>query len=158
MAVTAASLRANFTEFINTDVYPDADVNFWLATAALLINAGRWGNMLDMGTQLFVAHNLVLEAKAKATAANGAPPGVSDGPIAAKSIDKVSVNYASAEALEENAGHWNLTIFGTRFIKLARMCGMGPIQVGAGAGCYGPLSSINAWPGCLWGAIPTPSG
>jgi len=44
-----------------------------------------------------------------------------------------------------NAGHWNLTVYGTRFIRFAKMFGAGPIQIGIG---YNPSPFGGpAWPG-----------
>ncbi len=146
MTVTAASFVVDFPEFADATLYPVGQINFWLTAASLLLPVARWTTLLDLGTELYVAHNLVIERKAQAEAANGAPPGVSTGPIANKSVDKASVGYDTTTASVEDAGHWNLTTFGTRFISLARMVGAGPIQVGL-PGCLDPLSSSNAWPG-----------
>jgi hypothetical protein len=53
---------------------------------------------------------------------------VAAGMVARKTVDKVSVTYDTASAMEEDAGHWNLTVYGTRFIRLARMVGTGGMQ------------------------------
>ncbi len=156
MTATPNSFRQSFKEFANAETYPPDDVALWLDIAYKMLNASRWGNILDLGAQLFAAHNLALEARAKKEAENGAPPGGNVGPITSKSVDKVSVSYDTASGIEPDAGHWNLTIFGTRFIKMARMMGAGPVQVGAG-GCIDPLSSANAWSGPWASTIPNPS-
>lgn len=142
MTVTAASLRADFTEFADTSLYPEPVVNFWLNVASQLMNKDRWGapapvttpptanTLYDIGQELFAAHNLVLEARAMAEAANGAPPGTTTGPVSGKSVDKVSISYAVEGAIEPDAGHWNLTIYGTRYARLVKMIGAGGIQLG----------------------------
>lgn len=146
--------------------YSNEDVQFWLNIAGIMLNQRRWGpsakdvwpalptdlklTQYDYGCELFVAHNLVLEAQANAAAANGAPPGVTEGPINSKSVDKVSVGYDTQAAIERNAGNWNLTTYGLRFIKLARFLGSGPLQVntpGLNPAGYGG----QAWPGVLIG-------
>lgn len=147
MTVTANQLRTDFPEFANVTSYPDAVVNFWLVVAAKMVNAPRWGNMADVGVELFTAHNLVLEFQAQAASANGAAPGAATGPVSGKTVDKVSVNYDTGASSELNAGHWNMTTYGTRFIRFAKLFGAGPIQVGAGCGFNDPLSSANAWGG-----------
>jgi hypothetical protein len=149
MTVTADSFRENYPAFANAETYTAEQIDYYLSLAVLLLNASRWSTLLDLGTSMFLAHNLVLEAKNKAAADNGAMPGGDVGPVNNKSVDKVSVGYDTAAGIQEGAGHWNLTNYGTRFIQLARMVGAGPIQVGGG-GCVDPLSSVNAWPGVTY--------
>ncbi len=128
MTTTVTSFRNSFPAFASTAIYPVSSVQFWLNFATLMLNADRWGEALDMGLCLLIAHNLVLEAKANAEALAGGVPGVTTGPVASKSVDKVSINYATSEGTTPDAGHWNLTIYGTRFIKLSRMMGAGPLM------------------------------
>lgn len=155
MTVTVQSFREHYPEFTDQAMYPDATVAYWLSLAGMLLNATRWANVIDVGYELFTAHNIVLEAIAAKEAANGAPPGGQVGPANNKSVDKVSIGFDVASGVELDAGHWNLTTYGTRFIKLARMFGAGPIQVGAGVpGAY----DSGAWPGPIWGSYPNPSG
>jgi len=124
-----ATFRQDFSEFSSAVNFPNADVTFWLTLGQKLLNECRWADLLDTGLELFIAHNLALERGAKKSAANGAVPGMSTGPVAAKAVDKVSVNYDTTAAMEADAGHWNLTIYGTRFIQLARMVGAGGLQL-----------------------------
>lgn len=147
MTVNAAQFRKDFTAFADTEKYPNSSVDYWISIAGLMLNVDRWSTLLDHGAELFTAHNLVLEAQTNAAAANGAPPGVSQGPISNKSVDKVSVAYDTASAVELNAGHWNLTIYGTRFIRLARQIGAGPVQVGAVLTTGDSFTAQGVWPG-----------
>lgn len=144
MTVTASSFRTNYPEFVDTTVYPDSQVAYYLNLAGLLLNANRWKRLLDTGTELFIAHNLVLEANAQKTSAAGGVPGAMTGVVSSKSVDKVSVSYDTGAAIMPNAGHWNLTIYGARYVKLSRMFGAGPMQVGGGES---PAYSGIAWPG-----------
>ncbi len=146
MAITVAQFRADYPEFSSTTVYPDSQVNYWMNIAYILLNAGRWMRMLDMGAELFIAHNLALEARAQANASAGGIPGESTGPVSSKSVGPVSMGYDTTAGIEEGAGHWNLTIYGTRFIKLAKMFGAGPVQIGIGSA---PSYSGMAWSGPL---------
>lgn len=148
MTVTPASLRTDFPEFSDDAAYPDSGITFWLTLAGRLLNADRWGNLLDLGTSLFVAHHIVLERQAKRAADNGAAPGMTVGVINNKSVDKVTVGYDVSATLDPNAGHWNLTLYGIRFNGLVKMIGAGPLQVGVG---YAPPLSGPAWPGPYFG-------
>lgn len=142
--ITPAQFRTDFPEFASTTKYPNSGVTFWLNLAYALLNADRWGQQIDVGAELFVAHNLVIEAKAQAEASAGGIPGGQVGPINSKSVDKVSVGYDTGAGIQPDAGHWNLSVYGTRFIRLLRMFGAGPLFVGVG---YVPGLSGQAWPG-----------
>ena len=160
MTVTSASFRSNLTEFADASRFPESQVTYWLGLAAKLVaNTSRWGNLIDDGIQLFIAHNLTLERRAMDEADNGAAPGLSTGMINNKSVDKVSVGYDTTSAMELDAGHWNLTIYGMRYIRLARLIGAGPVQVGT-PDCdpSGALGSSGAWPGPWFSGTPNPSG
>lgn len=147
--MTPAQFRTDYPEFADTTQYTDSSINYWINVAGLLLNAQRWGNALDLGTELFIAHHIAIETLNQQTAGVGGIPGLSKGAVSAESVDKVSLSYDVNSTIELNAGHWNLTTFGTRFIHLARMMGAGPVQIGA---CGGGLAgSVNggAWPGVL---------
>jgi hypothetical protein len=143
MTITVQQFRADYPEFSSSSQYPNSAITYWLNLAYLLLNPSRWGSVLDTGAELFVAHNVAIEARAQAEAANGGIPGGQVGPINSKSVDKVSISYDTSTGIQEGAGHWNLTVYGTRLIKLARMFGAGPIQVGIGYDPYGG----GAWAG-----------
>lgn len=129
MTVSATSFRVDFPEFASTGTYPDAMVNFWLGLAGKLLDPTRWDDLLDYGTELFVAHNLTLAARDQKSATAGGIPGAGGGVVASKAVDKVSVSYDTALAGIEGAGNWNLTTYGTRYIQLARMVGAGGVQL-----------------------------
>lgn len=146
MAVTSNTFRQHLPEFADQTDFPPSVVDYWISIAVGMLNASRWMNMLDHGIELYVAHQLTLEAKAMQTANNGGLPGTTPGIMNNKSVDKVSVGYDTSSVVELDAGHWNLSIYGLRFIRLARMFGAGPLQTGGGVN-PDPLSSANAWPG-----------
>jgi hypothetical protein len=153
MTVTVNSFRDSYTEFQNPEMFPNSDIQFYLNYAALLLNQCRFGNLLDIGTGLFIAHNLTLEARAKAEAEAGGVPGVGTGPVQLKVASKVQIQYGTQFAVELDAGHWNNTIYGTRFIRLARMVGSGPVQVGLpgpgewGFGTFVDPGTTDGWSG-----------
>lgn len=121
--IDATKFRADFPEFADAAKYPDAAVAFWLALAGKLLNAQRWVDMLDFGTELFVAHQLTLAARNAKTA------GAVAAPVAAKSVDKVSVTYDTSAVRLENAGHWAATNYGQQFYQLMQLAGAGGVQV-----------------------------
>jgi len=151
--ITVAAMRRNFPEFTSATQYPNGQIQFWLDFAYTMLNAGRWGQTLDMAAQLYAAHNVVLERRAIDEAGLGKPPGVTTGPVASKSVDKVSVAYSVSEGTATDASHWNLTIYGTRLWRLIKMFGMGPVYVG-GTACGGGFFNAG-WP---WAGPPYWSG
>jgi hypothetical protein len=164
MTVTVASFRQSLTEFASTSVFPDSGVAFWLGVAALMLDPLRWGqpsaaadvpptSLMDFGVIMFAAHNLALERANQKSAAAGGVPGTSmSGPVSSKTIGPVSQSYDSQAGIELEAGHWNLTNYGTRFVRLANIIGSGPLTA---AGCR-PLIpySGSVWPGPPVGVIP----
>lgn len=150
--ITPAQLKANFPEFSDPTAYSDAFVQYWLTWAYTLLNPDRFLSVLDLGAQLYAAHNLTQERRAylesqKPTAGTANGPGMAIGPASAKSVDKVSVSYDIASVSEKDAGEYNQTIYGRRLWRLLMIAGMGPIQVGVG--CTPPWVFANgmAWPG-----------
>jgi Protein of unknown function (DUF4054) len=136
--VTYAQFTTDFAEFANTAIYPQSGFNFYLNFASLMLTP-RWGEpapaghpntLYDIGTELFIAHNLALEAMNAKAAASGGVPGLSTGPVSSKGAGAVSISYDTSAGLVEDAGHWNLTTYGTRFIGMLRMLGAAPTQIG----------------------------
>jgi len=146
MPSTPSVFKGHYPEFVCPDTYPPSQVQYWLDTAYSMLNASRWGRQLDMAAELYCAHNLALEARAMKEASMGGIPGSSVGVLSSKSVDKVSAGYDTSVATEKDAGHWNLTIYGTRLYRLIKMFGAGPLTVSVGAG---PSMSGPAWPGPL---------
>lgn len=154
--ITADTFRADLPEFLDKAIYLDSWINYWLAVATIMLNACRWGNALQLGTEQFVAHHIVLEAQQVQTGQAGGWPGISKGAISSETPGEVSVSYDTVPTLEEGAGHWNLTVYGSRFIRLARLMGAGPLQIGPGGMCAGGIPGTGggaAWsgPNCLPG-------
>lgn len=129
MTVTPASFRANFPEFSDTTAYPDPRIAYWVGIAGIRLDACRWDTLLDHGTELFVAHNLVLSRQAAMAAAGGGVPGLASGPTSSEAVDKVSVSYDTGAAAIDGAGAWNLTAYGVQFLQLARLIGAGGVQL-----------------------------
>lgn len=151
MTVTVASFRVAFPEFASTATYPDGEVQFWLDLSLLLLNAERWGNLFDYGQMLFVAHNLALQFNAKKATASGGNPGNVQGPQTAGAVDKVSYSRNPGLVMDAKHGHWNLTVYGLRYLDLVNMVGAGPLHVGVPLGGDQVNYYPQAWPGPIMG-------
>jgi hypothetical protein len=130
MTVTVTSFRDGFPAFANTATFPDSAVNFWIAVAGNMLDPNQWGAMADTGSSLFIAHNLVLDAQANASAAT--PAGVPNGPagaLASKSVSGVSASYDMESSTIKGGGDFNLTAYGKRYLSLAEMFGAGGFQI-----------------------------
>ena len=142
MTVTVATFRTTFPVFSDTTVYPDPTVQFWLDLSAKLLDQTRWADLYDYGSQLFMAHNLALEAQSNADVAAGQGPGQVKVAVTSASVDKVSYSRDASSIMLTDAGHWNLTTYGIRYKQLVRMVGAGPYHVGVG-----DMISVSAWQG-----------
>lgn len=129
MSFSIPTFRQAFPEFVDPAAYTDAAMNFWAGIAGKLLPADRWDDMLDSATQLFVAHHLVVGVRNQMTADAGGVPGEVKGVLASKTVDKVSMSYDTKSVGLEDAGFWNASIYGVRFLQLARMFGAGGIQL-----------------------------
>jgi hypothetical protein len=112
----------------------------------------------DIATQMWVAHQVVLEKQALAAAATGGDPGTKIGIISNKSVNGASMGFdvgtIAGGKMQENAGYYNQTVYGMRFYRLMKLRGAGPIQIGIGIAppflifnSGGFLGSSNAWVG-----------
>lgn len=150
VAVSISSFRAAFPEFGKLQDYADGQITFWLTLSTKMFDAGRWGELLDHGTMLFVAHNLALQKRAEKDAQFGKIPGQATGPVTSKSVDKVSVSHDTASIAEEGAGAFNLTTYGQQYIRLARLIGAGPVHFGhepPGAAQWSPAAYAGPYLG-----------
>lgn len=147
MSVNQASFRLAFPAYQNAVRYPSEMVELWLSLATKTVNAERWGELTDLGVMLVTAHYLALEAQAVAQGNSNGTPGGSVGVLSSKSAQGVSASYDISASTEKDAGHWNLTTYGTRFYKLAKMMGAGGLQVGLPSAF---VSVSAAWPGVIF--------
>jgi hypothetical protein len=152
--VTYQSFIADLPEFTNTAVFPQSAFNYYQNFATIMLTsvwgqpapAGQPNTIFDIGMEQFIAHNLVIEALNQKSVAVGGLPGLNKGAISGENAGQVSVSYDTDATLESDAGHWNLTTYGTRFINTARMLGAQPTQIGpqgivpphSGPGWIGP--------------------
>ena len=129
MSFTIAQFRSDFPEFADTAKYSDSSITFWSGIGLKQLNANRWGNLYDAGMELFVAHNIALQAMDQEAADAGSIPGTQSGLVGNQSAGGVSVSIDNQATIETGGGNYNLTVYGTRFIRLARLSGIGGLQI-----------------------------
>lgn len=160
MMTTPAAFRTAYPEFANTAVYSDELITYWLQVAQLALNCGTlygvWTDSpcvtgqpswLDLGTGLYVAHYLSLEAYAIQQAATGQQPTGPSGIINSRAVGPASIGYDTVSSVEEGAGQWNLTLYGRRFYQLCQIRGGMPLQIGIGCPPPYSMASTGAWAG-----------
>lgn len=127
---TVSKFREDFPQFADTTRYPEAQVQFRLNLADVLLSEKTTGKELfPYFVELFVAHYLALFAADSRAAAAGGAGGSASGVQSSKSVDKVSVSYDTSATLNPNAGFWNNTRYGAEFWQLITMFGAGGRQL-----------------------------
>lgn len=138
-AVTVDQFRRDFPEFADSLKFQASTIQLYLNLAAWA-SPRRWGQFYAIGQELYAAHFLVLDATDVQAATRGVLPGQQTGPAVSKSVGGVSVTFAEYATLEggaqSNAGQWNLTVYGKRYLRMAKMAGMGPVQITNPPGYY----------------------
>lgn len=119
-----STFRRDFPEFANVTTYPASMINFWASLGDTMLNTVRWGDLRTHGLELFVAHNITLQAQDIADAAAGGIPG-GGGLVASQSAGSVSVSMDTTSGAEQDGGNYNLTTYGKQFLRLSRIVGMG---------------------------------
>jgi hypothetical protein len=152
--VSISKFRTDVKAFANETLFPDDVINFWLMVATAMVDPGQWGEETYLGIEMFTAHHVVLDVKNNMDVSVGSLPGLSRGAINSESVGPVSIGYDTASTLEEDAGNWNYTIYGQRYIHWARQYGAAVIYIGAG--CAPPFSG-PAWAGPWTAFLPNPS-
>jgi hypothetical protein len=128
MAISSivSNFRTDFPEFEDDDKYTDSMINFWAALGDKMLNIERWGDLRTHGLELFVAHNIALSAQ---NALNGGVPGVGMGIATNQSVGPISEGLDVQAMVEQDGGNYNLTLYGTMFLRLSRIVGMGGAQI-----------------------------
>jgi hypothetical protein len=129
MAFVVSDFRKAYPEFNDLGKYPDGLITGWATVATAMVNSCFWRSMTALGINLYVAHEITLEVQSQAAANVGGTPGGQSGPVNSKMVGSVTVSYDTAQAVEKDAGHWGLTVYGKQFLRLARTFGAGGIQL-----------------------------
>ena len=126
----SSQFRLDFPEFSDVVKYTNNMIGFWAGIGDKMLNSNRWGTLRTYGMELFVAHNMVLQSQDMAASAiAGGTPGGASGLITSQSAGSISVSIDTQGSIEENGGNYNLTKYGTIFIRLSRMVGIGGLQL-----------------------------
>jgi hypothetical protein len=142
--VTDQQFRIDFPAFKDPEVYPRGTVNMWLKLANNLLDPNIWQDFYIIGQELFAAHWITMSKQDEERIRRG--QNTNAGPVSSKSAGGVSMSFSEA-AMETGAGHWNLTTFGRQFIRIARMGGMGGIQLNGCTPFPAGLFPGNYFPG-----------
>ncbi|MCT4713247.1 MAG: DUF4054 domain-containing protein [Ewingella sp.] len=127
---TVDKFRTDFPQFSDTTKYPDAQVQFRLNLADIMLSENLYGpDLYPYIVELYVAHYMALFAQDQRSAAAGGSGGAASGVVASKSVDKVSVGYDNSMTLNPDAGFWNNTRYGAEFYEIAMMFGAGGRQL-----------------------------
>ena len=121
--------RIDFPEFVDKTKYPDPMITFWAGLGDTLLNVRRWRDLRPYGLSLYVAHNVALAAMNRAAAIAGGMPGQNVGITNHESVGPLSVASDVQSSIEENGGQYNLTTYGSQFLRLSRIVGMGGAQI-----------------------------
>ncbi len=124
-----SSFRESMPMFADTDLYPTAQFNFYLNMGKKLLPESRWDDLLDEGLTFFVAHYLTLYLRSMDAVDIGGDAGHVVGNETSKSVDGVSYSVDVSSVSLADAGQWNQTTFGIQFLQLARMIGVGGVQL-----------------------------
>ena len=146
--VTLASFRADYPEFADTTAFPDTRVQKYITLAQLRLPPDRWGALLNLGVELYTAHNLALAKMRAAAMLGGGAPGATQGVVTSKSVGGVSKSADVGIVTSAGAGTYNLTSYGSEYWQLVLQVGIGGIQVGASDPIPAPydLGSFGVFP------------
>jgi len=125
-----AQFRLDFTQFADEDVYTDSMCTYWSNQAEKLNSEAQFGEVYNDVIELYTAHCITLQAGEIATANQGGFPAGMAGAVTSKKVGDVSVNYDSQYSFENDAGWFNLTIYGRQYLQLKRMYGKGGFMAG----------------------------
>lgn len=131
--LTSAQFRELIPAFQDSSVYPDETLNMNLTLSASMLDPARWADWRPLGMAYMVAHFLALDERENRVAKRGGVPGTGGiGIMSSKSIGSVSASFDVQAGTETDAGHWNMTSYGRRYIHMARLVGAGGVQITGG--------------------------
>lgn len=127
--LTVQGLRESFPQFTE-ELFPDGRVSFYLKLAGKQLDKARWDDWWIEGCHLHAAHHLTLEREAsKAKDGTGGIAAAAGAVVAAsKTVGGVSKSESRAGAAATGdplAGHFNDTIYGKQYWRMAQLIGAG---------------------------------
>lgn len=129
MTFSVQVFRTQFPEFADTEVYTTSEINLWAAVAQAQVDARRWCSQWLLGVSLYTAHEITLATKNAQIAGFQGTPGTFGGIANTKTVGSGTIGFDASTTTEKDAGYWNLTTYGKKYIHLARMFGVGAVQL-----------------------------
>ena len=120
MAIDPASFKVRFPEF---DSVLDARIQVFIDDSVVILNTVYWEDKYDLGLYYLTAHYLTL---ASLTEAGSSGP---TGPVAAKTVDGVSISYANPANNDLSDAFYSSTSYGQRYLALRKSLGVPAIVV-----------------------------
>ena len=105
--------RIRYSEFEEVD---DKTLSLFFLDAKKELSKSRWGNLYERGLLALVAHLLYLR--------NQSSKGQPNNPIASKSVDSLSVGYASSGG-KPTDNIYNTTAYGQEYLRLRKIATIG---------------------------------
>lgn len=127
--LTVARFRADFPAFSNATMYPNDSIQFWIdiVIADNLFPYHRWGPQQLLAQELYVAHEITLEAYSNFTSARGGAT-IGVGVPGSKSVGGVSISYDNSMGTYPDMGFYAYTLYGRRLYTMMMSAGAGPVQ------------------------------
>lgn len=129
LSPTVAHFRMVLPEFRDSSLFLDETIFPWLRLWSVQLPENRWLTLWTLGVCLATAHSVALSKRDQLITARGGVPGMAVGVVSSKAVSGVSISYDTNAGLLQNAGDWNLTTYGVRFLGLARMVGSAAVQI-----------------------------
>ncbi len=126
---TVAMFRQMFPEFRDSSQFLDELVRPWLTLWSGQLRECVWQSLWHVGVYLATAHVIALSKRDSLITARGGIPGMAVGVVSSKAVSGVSISYDTNAGLLAGAGDWNLSVYGVRFLGLARMVGTAAVQI-----------------------------
>ena len=118
MSVDPASFKIRFKEFA---CEPDAQIQVFIDDSIVILNEAFWAIKYDLGVSYLTAHFLALSKRSEAGSTTSVP---TSGPISSKSVDGVSVSYASYNVQDVDESFYMSTPYGQRYLQLRSNLGI----------------------------------
>lgn len=118
--IDPASFKIRFPEFATEQ---DARIQIFIDDSAILLNSVFWGEKYDIGLSYLTAHYLTVANKSEAGSIN------SIGPMTGKSVDGVSVNFATTTTGNASDDFLSSTIYGQRYLAMRKTLGVAATSI-----------------------------
>jgi hypothetical protein len=122
--LTVAEFKARFPQFVDPP-YAESVIQAAITDTLCNFDQGRWDCLYKRGHSLYVAHLLTIGTNQ--SAGNSGTNGLDA--MQSKSVDGVSVNYATLTPTSFNEAFFAGTSYGREYLMLLRTVGLGGTAV-----------------------------